>query len=584
MRKANKITAGMAGLLTLLISVEASADAIERNLPPAPLPQGPADLVPPNALPQELDTVPLGPKVGAIVLLGKKDDVVTAKGLKGIDASRVADLQDEASQAKLAAYVGQPVTRRLIAEIEATVANIYRAKGLPFVAVLTPPQEISEGVLQFRIVDFTVGRVTASGNSRASAEFYTDRVRVKPGERVETEPLLQDLDWINRSNFHKAEAIFTPGSKAGETDLNLRVTEGKPWRVYAGYANSGAPSSTESRYFVGGTVGDVLIPDSFFSYQFTGSRDFWYDEGSLFNNARHPSYASQAARLVVPTAPRQQIEALFSEVETSKDREFITFRQRTIEGSIAYRSALSNFTNLGGDIYGGVEAVHQNSDAILNLFDVDIAALVDVYQVFAGWSGGFTTLAGASQLDVSVHSSPGGVGNHNDSTHFKNYSVGASGSRVTSARYDFVEATLVHDLPIVPGVSFHTEIAGQLTTAALPESQQIGIAQIRGYNSDDGSFDTGVLTRNEVRLPTFNALGRFTTLQDNALPYVFFDAGYAKDRFDGSSLTPMSAGAGLAYSIGRNFSASVDGAYAMHDAMDTKSGDWRAEVKLTVSY
>lgn len=579
MRIAKKTLAATAGLLTILGTGPAFSAAIERNLPPAPLQQGPAPVIPPNSVPQALDTVPLGPNLTGLVVLGPKDEVVKGS-VSGVDTSRVAELKDPAAIAQLQTHLGKPLTRRAIAEVEATIANIYRAKGLPFVAVLTPPQEVTSGVVQFRVVEFTVGKVTASGNTRAASEFYTDRVRVKPGEKVQSGPLIEDLDWINRSNFHKAEAIFTPGAGAAQTDLDLRVNEGKPWRVYAGYANSGAPSTTRDRYFAGAMVGDVLIPDSFLSYQITGSRDFWYNQGGFFKTTSHPDYISNAVRLVVPTAPRQQLEFLFSSVESSRRVDVFDFRQSTDEGSIAYRSALSNLVPaFRGDIYGGLESAHQLKETYF-LGSHELSQSVDLYQLFVGWTGGFVTPAGDTELDISLHSSPGSVTPHNDAADFKSFSR----NRVSSARYDFVQATVGHTYDIVPGFRFATTIQGQLTTAPLPDSQQLSIAVIRGYSSDDGSFDTGITTRNELQLPGFNILGGVSDIRDRVSPYIFLDAGYARDRFTGASVTPISTGAGFNYGLGNNLSTAVDVAYALRDAIQTERDDLRLEARITISY
>ena len=57
------------------------------------------------------------------------------------------------------------------------------------------------------------------------------------------------------------------------------------WNVFAGYSNSGSPSSGLARYFLGRQVGGLLTPDSLLSYQFTTSSDFWIKNGDLFGDA-----------------------------------------------------------------------------------------------------------------------------------------------------------------------------------------------------------------------------------------------------------------------------------------------------------
>ncbi|HEY4344483.1 MAG TPA: ShlB/FhaC/HecB family hemolysin secretion/activation protein [Parvibaculum sp.] len=583
----NKNVVAAAAVLALLMAGQAhaappppaAASVPERNLPPALERQGPANVVPPNALPQALDTKPLGPNLTALVVLGSKDEI-TKTTAKGVDTSRVPTLNDTNAQAQLQPYLGQPLTRRLIGEVEATIARIYREKGLPFVAVMTPPQEISQGQVQFRVVEFKVGKIKATGNTRGPSDFYTGRVRVTPGEPVRSNDLAEDLDWLNRSSFHQAEAVFSPGVNSGETDLNLRVSESKPWRVYAGYANSGAPSTSRDRYFAGAVIGDIIVPDSYFSYQVTGSRDFWYDQGEIFNDARHPQYVSNAARLALPVGPRQQIEFTFSAVESNRSISVFDLRQRTLEGSVAYRTAASNyFKTLTGDLYGGVEYAHQNSDTYFGPFTA-FAAAADVYQVFGGWSGVFDSVAGHTELDAALHVSPGSVTNNNESSDFVNYSAG----RVKNARYSYIDTNVTHSLPLAYGLTFVTTIEGRLASGPLPESQQLGVTAMRGYTSDDGSFDYGITSRNELHLPSTNLLGRFSGLQDQLSPYAFVDIGYVRDKAFKSSETPISAGVGANYNLNGTLSTTLDTSYALRDVGLTERGDWQLTARVSVAY
>jgi hemolysin activation/secretion protein len=145
----------------------------------------------------------------------------------------------------------------------------YRRAGRPFVAVKLPPQDITAGVLQLRVVEFRLGRKSASGASAAVDKSVVDGVRLAPGEAIDAPTLQQDLDWLNHSPFRSVAAVFAPGDATGVTDLDLQVKSEKPWQVYAGYANSGTPSDGLDRWMLGGDVGDLLKPGSLLSFQMT---------------------------------------------------------------------------------------------------------------------------------------------------------------------------------------------------------------------------------------------------------------------------------------------------------------------------
>jgi hemolysin activation/secretion protein len=281
----------------------------------------------------------------------------------------------------------------------------------------------------------------------------------------------------------------------------------------------------------------------------------------------------------LPVGPRQQVEFTFSAVESNKSVLVFDMRQRTLEGSVAYRTAASNFSTLTGDLYGGLEYAHQNSDTYFGTFSA-FAAAVDVYQLFGGWSGSFDSVAGRTDIDASLHVSPGSVTNNNESSDFAYYSAG----RVKNARYSYVDVNATHGIDLAYGLSFVTTVDGRMASGPLPESQQIGVTAMRGYTSDDGSFDYGITARNELRLPPMSLLGRVTDLRDQLSPYAFVDIGYLRDKAIRESETPISAGVGANYNLNGMLSTTADVSYALRDVGLTQRGDWQLGARVTLSY
>jgi len=286
---------------------QALAQAIERNLPPPPAAVAPR-IAGPSAAPVDQDATPIGPALRAIVVLGPKDPLL-ANAADGIDLTRTRLVGE---QAAFAPFIGQPLSRRLITEIRAKVVRLYRDKGYPFVSLSTPEQEITTGVLQVRVLEFRLGTKTAPGASAKDAPYVESRVRAQPGEAIDTDDLSEDLDWLNRFPFRHTEAVFTPGAELGVTDLKLATSELQPWSIDVGYANSGTPKTGWDRYFAGAQAVLPGLHDAYAAYQITGSGDTLFNDGRLFNGAADPQYLSQAGRLIIPTLPRQDIEAVIS--------------------------------------------------------------------------------------------------------------------------------------------------------------------------------------------------------------------------------------------------------------------------------
>src|SRR4030095_10338684 len=133
-------------------------------------------------------------------------------GAKGIDVSQVSGIDTAALREQLTPFVDRPLSRKLIAEVQAAVAAAYREAGRPFVSVTLPPQEVSSGVLQLRVIPFKFPGIKGAG---AAAESYPQsRIRLVPGQEIDARKLETDLDWANRNSFRQGGAVFGPGEES----------------------------------------------------------------------------------------------------------------------------------------------------------------------------------------------------------------------------------------------------------------------------------------------------------------------------------------------------------------------------------
>ncbi|MDB5479156.1 MAG: hypothetical protein JWO83_209 [Caulobacteraceae bacterium] len=567
-------------LIALTASREAEAQAIERNLPPAPAPT-PQVLLGPNATPNDQDTRPIGPALSGLLLLGP-GDAVRAAPIHELNTALVPRLNRSPPRARLAGFMGRPISRKLIAEIEASIARYYRGRGFPFVSVSTPPQTIGGGMLQVRVVEFHAGEVKVSGVGPRAAGQVRAGVRLEPGQPIDASLLSQDLDWLNRYPFRHTEAVFSPGATLGLSNLDLQTTASKPWQVYAGYANSGSPSTGWDRYFLGGQVGGLLVPGSLLSYQFTASPDFFDDHGDAFGNTSHPEYLSHGVRAALPTGQRQELEIIYDHVETNVTADSFNVRQQTGELSLGYRSSVSNFVRFPGDVFAGVELKTERRTTFFSGLNV-LSNSVNVYQAYAGWSDAWSDIGGHNAFNLIVRGSPGGLDSRNSANAFALFSNG----RVTSADYVYATAQFNRTTRLPGGWTIVNSLVGQYAGGPLPDTEQMGVGGadlVRGYTLDDGSYDAAIVSRNELRTPTFPLLGRRGFAADQLSPYAFVDAGYGASRVVRVDVHPASVGVGADYQLSTHFSASATVAHTLSDGLRTRDGDWLVQSRVTVSF
>jgi hemolysin activation/secretion protein len=571
---------GAGAAIALLCGGQALAQAIERNLPPQ-VQHGASVILTPAVTPMDNDDHALGPRLTAIVVLGPHETVRSAPPITPVDLAQAQRLDTPAMRGRLQRFIGKPLSRKLIAEIEAKIVQAYRGAGFPLVSVSTPEQEISSGVVQVRVIEFRLGTKTASGVK--APDYVLSRVRASPGQPIDTEKLAQDLDWLNRYPFRSVQAAFSPGDKLGATNLILQATQTKPWSVYVGYADSGSPLTGFDRYLAGASVAIPGLHDAYASYQFTGSNDVLFSQDRPFNSAADPLYLSHSGRIVIPTLPRQDIEASLSYVQSNEFGQF-TAHQFTEEASVGYRSALSNIlAALPGEAVVGVEAKRETGSTIFADEPVQHGD-VDVFQVYVGYSGQESDGLGRTSGDVTLHISPGGVNSRNTDADF----AVASQGRSRSAEYAYISADLTRSFQLPFGLGYSVNLIGQYAPNPVPLTEQIGLggpSLVRGYTLDDGVFDSGLLARNELRAPSEPLLSKAVKgVQDGVQPFAFIDAGWAKNEYTHADASPVGAGFGADYQLGRHLAADLTTAWALKHEGLTRSGQFRLESRVTLSF
>ena len=564
-----------------LAPLVARGQVIERNLPEAPKPP-PAVIIGPMDLRSEIDDTPLVPAVRQIVLLGATDAPLAGAGPAAgpaVSADLAPDIRRSRADRVLRRFLGRPLSRKRISQIETAIVQAYRRAGLPFVDVSTPPQDISDGRLQVRVVEFHLGHVKVIGTSAADAAHIKQDLRAPIGQPIEADLLSQDLDWLNRYPFRSLSAAFSQGQGLGMTDLTLTATRSRPYSVYAGYANSGSPATGEDRYFVGGQVALPLLRDATASYQLTGSRDFWDDRGRILDDP-HPLYLSQGGRVAIPTAPRQALELTLSAVETNQPAQAFIIRSVTTEATLGYRFAGSDLWRvLPGDFNGGIEAKRQHRENLFGTVSVTSGA-VSVYQAFVGWSGDWTDGVGRTDADATVHVNPGGLSPGDRNLAYQAFTQG----RVRRADYAYVNADLNRSSVLPWRLLLTNALSAQAAGVALPDSERIalgGAQSVRGYTLDDGAYDDGVILRNELHLKGAALFENGVMTLDR--PFLTADIGTARDEAARHDRTLSSVGFGWNARVGAaGLSLSV--ADPLVSGPATHADRWRADIRLTATY
>lgn len=140
-----------------------------------------------------------------------------------IDPSEI--LSDGEIQSVTHRYIGRAVTADDIVQMVEEINELYQAKNIVTAKAILPAQTVADGLVRVRLVEGRIGRVLVEGNKDAVASYFTDRIRLVPGELVRLDDISADVAYFNLVSEDQVAVQLMPGEQFGTTDCLLAVNE-----------------------------------------------------------------------------------------------------------------------------------------------------------------------------------------------------------------------------------------------------------------------------------------------------------------------------------------------------------------------
>ena len=144
--------------------------------------------------------------------------------LTGVKFSGVTVFNESDLQAIAAPYLNRPVTRGEIAQLKFDVSKLYFDKGYILVRVVTPPQNLANGILDIQVFEARIGKIDVR-NVGVLRPFLVRALtgRLKSGEVFREAPVESTVNDINDLGNVGATLNLQPGEEVGTTDLTLNI-------------------------------------------------------------------------------------------------------------------------------------------------------------------------------------------------------------------------------------------------------------------------------------------------------------------------------------------------------------------------
>lgn len=471
-------------------------------------------------------------------------------------------------------YIGCPITRKLIEDLKNEIAQFYKGKNQPFVAVTIPKQDFSNGVLQVVIDEAKMGKLSVQGNCFFPSRWFSDAMRTLPGQSINMQTVLEDVAWLNLNPFRRTDAIFKPGDKPGVTDIELVTIDRWPYRFYAGGDNTGTEPTNRNRLFFGFNFGKSVLKDGQISYQFTCAPNW---------NLYYSHTAS--ARLPLPWRHIWVLWGGYASVEPSTG--IANRKNKGIGWQVDTRYRIPFFIDpaIMQTLVIGYDFKETNNDLLFN-GNKTFSANADINQFMFGYELGLRKTEFRLALTAELYFNPGGITYANKTRFYE------------QLRYDAKDRYVYFKLAHSAGTkssygSFSYDLVGQVSTTNLLPSEQLtmtGYNAVRGFEERILNLDNAGLFHLTYETPHWSLARGFGKRErlDEFYFLAFFDSGIGRNHQPAPGEKTLkslaSAGPGVRWQIDRYFTARFDYGFQLWHKGFQPGSDSRYNFGLMLSY
>jgi hemolysin activation/secretion protein len=487
-----------------------------------------------NNLPQEAPVVAPPQKAPKIILPPGPTFLLT--GVK-IDESTL--LKHGEIAAVTSKYVGTQVDMARIQKMVAEINSLYSSRGFATATAYLPPQEVTNGVVQVKLVEGRLEKITVTGAKALKQDFVRAHIDEKPGDVVNLPQVADQLSAFNKTGVARFQALLQPGTQFGMTDIEIAVTEPPRDTVQVFYDNEGVASVGANE---GGILAQAYAPlgiDDKFTLYAVGS------EGNLNGNVAYNVPFDTIGGRVGVSLTKGQIRVISGTYENlhvhgRSDSAALNLSQPLFANAnwlFLYSMSLVDTTTTSSQFQSPTSHVLVTSN------DTKVAS--------EGLSVGYASQRFSITLSPTV-------------------SEATSASKVSHLTTQFITAggsgnaylQLARTLSL--SVSSQWQVASKDTLPGDQLFQAGGPSTVRGYETNAAAGPTGFFTNTELR----NAW-TFHKVEGSA--FLFYDHGEVYNHFPAAQIM-NSMGAGLAVALTKRISADFTAGFPLKKVVGGEAG------------
>lgn len=445
-------------------------------------------------------------------------------------------------------FIGKPVTLGDLEELRFRLSKHYTDAGYITSGVLLEDQHISEGVVEYTVVEGRLTDIRIEGNERLNENYIKERL-LKNVNGILNSQQLQDgfQQLLYDPLIERLNGKVRPGAKVGEAVMDLEVTRARPYNLQIILDNHNAPSVGEYEATVNGTVrnltgyGDALTMSLDVSEGGTGVAGLFSIPINANDTRLSFNFEHNDSAVVEESLKNADIESDYKTFGVGISHPYIkqANRELTLGASFSWRKSRTYLLGIGTPFSAGVEDDGRSSTSVFRLTQDYVQRWES--QVLAARS---TLNIGVSAFDATSHSD------------------GSPDSRFFSWLGQVQYAHRIGD----KGAQVILRGNLQLASEHLLPLEQIAVGgpkSVRGYRTNqfirDNGFDSSIEYRHPISGDPLNR-------EKNSIQLAaFVDAGSAWNKGESKSDNMISsAGVGVLWRYGQ-FNAELYWAHAFEN-------------------
>jgi hemolysin activation/secretion protein len=155
---------------------------------------------------------------------------------------------DDELAAVAAGYVGRLVSAEDLQELRYRLTELYVQKGYINSGAVLPDQDVVDGTITYRIIEGELSGITITGNEGLRESYIADRLAIGAGPPLDIDRLRDRIQILLQDPLiARLNAELRPGTRLGESLLDVAIERARPYEVYLSLDNNVSPSIGEYR-------------------------------------------------------------------------------------------------------------------------------------------------------------------------------------------------------------------------------------------------------------------------------------------------------------------------------------------------